>query len=267
MSTEEPRVQSVKSAWQQALRAEVYRVGTPEVSRVGIVGIWLSTYANADGSNAMPSRETLGRLAGCTTETVTRALKVLCAVGMLVSKRRPNKSSVHQLVMPIDRPDWSLHIHLYTDTRQRRAHQERKLRDVERLQELRSASMDAIRTASMRGVPDSVHDGVSGQRPWTPSEVPDSVHGRPRTASIDGIRTASMAGGNHVPPVVPTPIDQDQPGLSPQPQVGGGSGGETNRIHLVPALPEEPGDPGAELRAGLRSKPTRHTPWIERRQT
>jgi hypothetical protein len=51
------RVQSVRNAWTNALRAEVLRVGRtiPEVARVAAVGMWIATYTDADGSNAFPA--------------------------------------------------------------------------------------------------------------------------------------------------------------------------------------------------------------------
>ncbi|MFL5910515.1 MAG: helix-turn-helix domain-containing protein [Gaiellaceae bacterium] len=220
MSTDD-RVQSVRNAWTNALRAEVLRVGRriPEVARVVTVGMWIATYADADGSNAFPGRDTLATLAGCSQETVTRAVKVLMGVGVLERRRRPNASSMYQLLIPIGSKglDWDKHIHHMTDTRQRKDHARRK---AERLAEAtRTASMDAVENPSdsVRGrVPDSVRGGGSG----APRADPDSVRGRPRTASVDAFRTASAAGVYQYPPTSgrdPLP-DHDMAGLSPQPQ-------------------------------------------------
>ncbi|MGA5330983.1 helix-turn-helix domain-containing protein [Streptomyces griseoincarnatus] len=191
MSTDD-RVQSVRNAWTNALRAEVLRVGRriPEVARVVTVGMWIATYADADGSNAFPGRDTLAVLSGCSQETVTRAVKVLMGVGVLARRRRPNASAMYQLLMPLGSKglDWAAHIHHMTETRQRKAHAKAK---AERMS--RTASTDAVEnpTDSVRGRgPDSVHAGGS-----EPSETnPDSVHGRPRKASKDAVRTASAAG-------------------------------------------------------------------------
>lgn len=222
MADDQPRVQTVRNAWTNALRAEVLRVGRkiPELSRIATVGVWIATYADADGGGAFPSRETLGQLAGCTTESVTRVVKVLIAVGMLQRKRRPNQSSMYQLVMPVVRPDWAAHIYLYTDTRQRRAHAKKKEREVSEAIG-RMTSPDAVRTTSTAGVPDSVHGGLSE----TDDEAPDGVHGRPGTASMDAIRTASMAGSYQYLPTSgrdPEP-DHDSADHSPQPQVDAGA--------------------------------------------
>ncbi len=233
-------IQTVRNAWTNALRAEVLRVGSIDLARVGRVGVWLATYADADGGNAFPSRETLAALAGCTEETVTRALKVLVAVGMLTKKRRPNSTAVYQLLMPTERPDWDRHLHLYTETRQRKARAAKKLQAIEEREQSRTASPDALRTASPPGVPDSVPTGGSGQRPRTPSEGSDSVPGRPRTASPNAVRTASPAGGYQYLPTSGRDPENHQtaPGLSPQPPVRAGTQGEND--HLAATQPLEP---------------------------
>ncbi|MFJ8049279.1 helix-turn-helix domain-containing protein [Streptomyces luteogriseus] len=217
--TTDDRVQSVRNAWTNALRAEVLRVGRriPEVARVVTVGMWIATYADADGSNAFPGRDTLATLSGCSQETVTRAVKVLMGVGVLARKRRPNASAMYQLLMPLGGGlDWAAHIHHMTDTRQRKAHAKAK---AERIAEAtRNASTDAVENLSdsVRGrVPDSVRAGGSE----TPPTDPDSVHGRPRTASVDAFRTASAAGVYQYTPTSgrdPLP-DHTLAGLSPQP--------------------------------------------------
>lgn len=168
MSTDD-RVQSVRNAWTNALRAEVLRVGRriPEVSRVVTVGMWIATYADADGSNAFPGRDTLAALCGGTEETVTNAVKVLMGVGVLARKRRPNASSMYQLLMPLGGGlDWAAHIHHMTETRQRKAYAKKK---AERISEaLRTASTDAVENPTEPvGNPS---DSVSGRGP-------DSVRG------------------------------------------------------------------------------------------
>ncbi|REE62162.1 helix-turn-helix protein [Streptomyces sp. 3212.3] len=212
--------QWVSTAWINALRDEVLRVGRqlPEVARVVAVGVWIATFTEKDGGNAFPSRETLATLAGCSQETVTRAVKVLMGVGVLARQRRPNASPIYQLLIPYGRLDWSSHIHHMTDTRQRRARRREKERVV--ADAVRTASADTFRTASAYGVPDSVRVGGSGPRPRTPSAGADSVRGRPRTASADTFRTASADA-----PTSPIPTSgRDQPpdhipaGLEPQPQ-------------------------------------------------
>ncbi|MGW1158451.1 helix-turn-helix domain-containing protein [Streptomyces sp. NPDC002513] len=218
------RVQSVRNAWSNALRAEVLRVGRtiPEVARVAAVGMWIATYTDADGSNAFPGRDTLATLCGCSQETVTRAVKVLIGVGVLTRKRRPNASAVYQLLIPTGRLDWTAHIHHMTDTRQRRARQLEKERMVAEL--TRTASVDVIRTASADDVPDSVRGGGSDPS----EEAPDSVRGRPRTASADTFRTASAAGVYQYPPTYgrdPLP-DHDMADHSPKPQTRAGEAAE-----------------------------------------
>jgi MYXO-CTERM domain-containing protein len=227
MATDRPaeqRVQSVRNAWINALRAETLRIANRDQARVAQVGYWIATYADADGGNAWPSRETLAVLCGCTTETVTRAVAVLVAVGILARRRRPNAPQTYQLLMPTgQRLDWAAHMPLFTETRQKRAHAAKKAREMKELL-TGTASVDAIRTASVDCVPDSVRGGGSGQRPWTPSEDPDSVHGRSRTASVDAIRTASVAGGTSTPTSGRDPLHHhDAADLPPQPQVHAGA--------------------------------------------
>ncbi|MGW3735195.1 hypothetical protein [Streptomyces sp. NPDC005148] len=226
--------QAPRTAWINAMRDEVLRVGKriPEVARVVHVGFWIASYADADGSNAFPGRDTLACLAGCSEETVTRAVKVLMGVGALARKRRPNASSMYQLVplalLPGALP-WEEHLHHYTDTRQRKAHAQKKAQAAEAVS--RKASMDAVRVEepgdsdSVHGcVPDSVHGGGSE----APADDPDSVHGRPRTASTDAFRTASMAGVYKVPPTSGRDprTDKELVGLSPQVQQRAGVRGE-----------------------------------------
>jgi hypothetical protein len=219
------RVQSVRNAWTNALRAEVLRVGRriPEVARVVTVGMWIATYADADGSNAFPGRDTLATLSGCSQETVTRAVKVLMGVGVLARKRRPNASAMYQLLIPIGSKglDWAAHIHHMTDTRQRKAYAKKKASETAEAvaalaaERARTASVDAVRTASADEVPDSVRGGVS--KP--PEIIPDRVHGRPRNASVDAVRTASVAGAYQYRPTFgrdPLP-DHTLAGLSPEP--------------------------------------------------
>lgn len=191
--------QAPRTAWINAMRSEVLRVGKriPEVARVVHVGVWIATYADADGGNAFPGRDTLACLAGCSQESVTRCVKVLIGVGALKRRRRPNASSVYELVPEVFLPGglpWEEHMHHYTDTRQRKAHAKKKAEEAaEAAEAARIASMDAIRE-DPDGVhgrrPDSVHDGGSGSR----KTGPDRVHGRPRKASVDAVRTASTAG-------------------------------------------------------------------------
>jgi hypothetical protein len=193
------RSQSVRNAWVTALRAETLRVRSREQAKVALVGQMIATYADADGGSAFPSRETLAVLCGCTTETISRAVAVLTAVGMLARRRRPNSPMVYQLLLPVAQPDWTTHMPLFTETRQKKAHAATKAKRAAELAaelndtkpEARTTSVDAVRAASTAGVPDSVHGRHPGDL--------DSVHGRHRTASTDAIRTASTAGGTSTP--------------------------------------------------------------------
>lgn len=256
-SSESDRVQSVRNGWTNMLRAEVLASDLPDLPRVTAVGVWLATFADADGGNAFPSRETLARLAGCSVDTVTAAVNVLMHVGVLVRRRRPNKSAVYQLLLPMESPDWAAHMHLLTDTRQRRAHAAKKKRDAKALAESRTASVDAVRKASVAGVPDSVRGGGTNSS----AETPESVRGRPPTASTDAVRKASVAGVDHNPSTYgrdPLP-DEDAAGLSPQPQVAGAREDEgTTSSPEQPDTPEQdapalhalPTPPGTQAKSG-----------------
>ncbi|MFJ2733709.1 helix-turn-helix domain-containing protein [Streptomyces sp. NPDC087317] len=224
------RVQSVRNAWINALRAEVLRVGRaiPEVARVVTVGMWIATYADADGSNAFPGRDTLATLSGCSQETVTRSVKVLMGVGVLQRRRRPNASAMYQLLMPLGGGlNWQAHIHHMTDTRQRKAYARKKAEEIAEV--TRKASVDAVRTASTDGVPDSVRVGGSGLL----EDTPDSVHGRPRKASVDAVRTASVAGVYQYSPTsgrdpLPDHTMADHP-PQPQQRAGEAAKGDSSR--------------------------------------
>lgn len=258
MSTDD-RVQSVRNAWTNALRAEVLRVGRtiPGVARVVTVGMWIATYADADGSNAFPARDTLATLSGCSKDTVTKAVHVLMGVGVLTRKRRPNSSAMYQLLMPLGGKglDWASHIHHMTETRQRKAHaRKRAAETAEAVAELeaqmtRKASVDALRKASTDAVdtasntPEGVHgrlpEGVRVGGSEPSPETPEGVRGRPRTASVDAFRTASVdAPTSSFPTSGRDPeTDHNMAGLSPQPQprAGEAAKGESSTGQGKPA--------------------------------
>jgi hypothetical protein len=233
------RIQTVRNAWINALRAEVLRVGRsiPELPRVVAVGQWIASYADADGGGAFPGRDTLATLTGQAPETVTRAVKVLIAAGVLERKRRPNASAVYQLLIPTARPDWAAHMALFTDTRQRRAYAAKKRREAA-TEQPRAASTDAVRTASVSGVPDSVH----GHLP----DGSDSVHGRPRTASMDTFRTASTAYAYQYTPTSGRDPETDQETAEPSPQPQTGDTAPPRTDDPSPTTAPPPGEPATE---------------------
>lgn len=252
MSTDD-RVQSARNAWVNALRAEVLRVGRriPEVARVATVGMWIASYADADGSNSFPGRDTLATLSGCSVETVTNATRVLMGVGLLGRKRRPNASSMYQLLMPLGSGlDWAPHMHHMTNTRQRRDYAKKKAAEIAKAMEERTASTDAVENpvdddadSVHRRVPDSVRSGGS-----EPSDQdPDSVRGRPRKTSVDAVRAASVAGVyQYIPTFGRDPLpDKDMAGLSPQVQRRAGE------VVKDESSTGEAGRPGAPRSAAL----------------
>lgn len=246
MTTDGPdkRVQSVRNAWINALRDETLRVCNKEQARVAHVGQMIATYADADGSNAFPGQDTIAVLVGGTDEAVARAIKVLVAVGMLSKKRRPNAPAIYQLLMPVQRPDWTKHMHLYTESRQKRAHTAKKIRDAEERTGKPKENPEPVRGRVPEpvhgGVPEPVHGGVFGTRPWTGSDDSEPVHGRPRNPSTDAFRNPSMAGGTSTPTSGRDPLPhQTVPELPHQPQVRAGARGENDQVS--PAAPTQPG--------------------------
>lgn len=234
MSGADKAPQSVTSQWVQRLRREVLVNGNRDLAKLACIGMWMATFANADGTSITAGRDTIATLAGVSPETVSRALKTFKGVGMMRGKRRPNKSAEHVLTIPVGSGelDWKTWLPEFTESRQRLAYRRKKDADMAEVLASRSAgtaSTDANpdgvdgrqpdRPDSVRGcVPDSVRGGCS--EPF--GEHPDSVDGRYWTASTDAIRIASVAGGtmSHLPPVVTSTSDLDTPQLSPQPQVG-----------------------------------------------
>jgi hypothetical protein len=215
-------IQSPKAAWILALRAEVLRPQLREqltgrqlrhLALVGTVGNWIASFADADGGGAYPERETIAALAGCSVETVSRAVRVLVGLGVLARRRRPNQSPVYQLLMPVGRLDWPAALAWFGDSRQRSWIEKKRRAEAE--EQDRKASTDAVRKASVDCVPES----VQGRSP----SDPESVHGRPWKASTDAVRKASTDAPTttHLPAVGDHHPDQDVADVQ-QPPTGRG---------------------------------------------
>jgi len=244
-------VQTVRNAWINAMRNEVLRSNIPELPRIVAIGIWIATYADADGGSTFPGRETLAKLAGAAKETVTRAVNVLVAAGVLQRKRRPNQSTLFQLVIPTERPDWGAHIHLYTENRQRE-YRRRKAAE-ERAQRADETARKALQDVSRKASPSNLPEGVPGRSPDDPEGVP----GRPRTASQDAFRKASPTVAYQYTPTSGRDPERDQEtaDVEPQPQVGG-----TAAPHQDPSPSQHP-DPGfAPTRCESCGDPMVHRP-------
>ncbi|MFC8290052.1 helix-turn-helix domain-containing protein [Streptomyces sp. NPDC057250] len=223
-------VQSVRNAWINRVRDEALRTRRPEVSKAAHIGILIATYANADGSQAFPSTGTLAAIAGVSEETVTRCVRLLLAAELLVRRRRPNQSSVYQLLIPTARIDWNEHLHVWGETRQAKARRKAKADAVAALlaEQEGTPSPDAVRNPSPAGVPEPVPGGgseTSGTRPRTgaepdPGRVPEPVPG----------------GGLPIPPTCgrdPGP-DQTMAAAPPQPQDAHASDADDAGLRLVP---------------------------------
>ncbi|MFD8820825.1 helix-turn-helix domain-containing protein [Streptomyces sp. NPDC059605] len=215
------RVQSVRNAWINRLRDEVLRTGRIEVAKVARVGVWIATYADADGSRAYPGGPTLATLAGCTEETVSRAVKVLIAMGLIVRRRRPNEKSAYQLLLPVGPLDWDAHLHLYTDTRQSRRKKAEKAKRVKELDEGgRNPSRNGVRNPFPAGGPDTVPAGGS--------ETPGTRSGTVPKPVAERVSDPVPAGGDHYPPTCGRDpgTDHDLLDAGPQPQDAGARGSE-----------------------------------------
>lgn len=208
---QDPKPQSVTSAWVQGLRREVIATGNRDIARVAQVGVWMSTFANADGTSITAGQKTIALLTAMSVESVSRAIKVLVGLGLLRSRRRPNQNTEYILTLPVGPLEWQKWLPFFTETRQKIAHRARKAADLEQV----IAKTDTVRGGS----PDTVRGGS----PNGLTEDPDTVRGRGRTPSVDGVRTPSVAGGtmSHLPPVVTSTENQDTVAHLPQPQVGG----------------------------------------------
>ncbi|MET7746787.1 helix-turn-helix domain-containing protein [Streptomyces sp. NPDC005385] len=182
MSSSE-RVQAPRTAWMNAMRAEALRMNRPEVSKIVHIGWVIASYADSDGTNACPKTETIAAIVGSSDETVSRAKKVLKALGVLVEKRRPNTNSEYRLqpVLGDSRLDWDAHLHLYTDTPQARHKRKKKEREIaehlaRREQELaRTPSQNGVRNPFPQGVPDGPEPVPAGG-----SETPSQESGTRR---------------------------------------------------------------------------------------
>ncbi|MEV6790875.1 helix-turn-helix domain-containing protein [Streptomyces sp. NPDC051320] len=213
MSTSDGPTQSPQNAWVNRVRDEALRMRHPAVSKCFTVGMVIATYTDEDGSNAWPSLETISAIAGCSDETVTRCVKLLVAVGLLARKRRPNTSALYQLLIPLERPNWEEHLHLYTKTRQARAKREKKAREIAEMLAARTPTQDGSRKPFPTEVPGTVPAGCSeppGDRRRT---VPDTDAGRvPETVPAGGDQPNHLYEADQPP-------DHAPPGAVPQPQV------------------------------------------------
>lgn len=244
------RVQTVRNAWINRVRDEALRMRRAEVSKAVQIGILIARYADADGSNAYPSGATLGAIAGCTKETVTRCVRLLAAVGLLARKRRPNQSTVYQLVIPLERPDWGGHMDVWGESRQTAARRKAKEREAGE----RDTRQQAGDVADADGVPgrhpEGVPGGVSGSRPGTASEEggmrpgtpPDSVPGR-LPECVPGRTYQSLPTYGRDPDT-----DHEMAAVEPQPQVEPGPAGGKN------PSPQEDTTPGIACCTSCQSR-------------
>ncbi|MGI3230593.1 hypothetical protein ACRJ4B_49915 [Streptomyces sp. GTA36] len=240
MSSSE-HVQTVRNAWINRVRDEALRMRRPEVSKCAQIGMLIATYADADGSNAFPSGATLGAIAGCTEETVTRCVKVLVAVGLLERKRRPNKSAMYRLIVPMKRPLWAPHLHLYTDTRQ--AKRKRELKEKEVAEALAAREAEAARNPLQNGIRDPFQNGVAEPVPAGGSEESGTRSGTPSVPVAERVPEPVPAGGDQYIPTFGRDPDSDHnmaDHLAQPPKPAGAR----EAPDAAPGLRSVPGPPG-----------------------
>lgn len=205
--------QSVTSAWVQSIRREGIAMRNKDVARVVTVGVWLASFADADGTSVKPSQESIAALTGYSVETVSKCMKVLSAAGLLVGKRRPNRPTEYRLVPMMQRPDWDSILPVLSDSRHRDRH--RRAKEEKAADAVRAQVPDTVRAGS----PDTVRAGVTN----SPVTSPDTVRAQGRTAGAHAVRTPCAPGGTmpYLPPVVTSTEDLDTPPVLHQPQQGG----------------------------------------------
>ncbi len=198
-----------------------------EVSKCVHIGVFIATYADADGTNAFPNGRTLAVIAGCGEETVTRCVRVLVAVGLLVRKRRPNQSSTYVLVLPLGKPvPWEEHLHLYTDTRQARRKKDLKAKGVAGsfAEPGAGGGRNPLRNGVRESVAEPVAERVSEPVPAGGSEEPGTRCGTGADTVAERVPEPVPAGGDHNPPTCGRDpgLDHDGAEVVPRPQVVGG---------------------------------------------
>lgn len=253
MAAHDTTPQSVTSAWVQSIRREGIAMRHKDVARVVTVGIWLSSFGNADGTSVKPSQESIAALTGYSVETVSRCIKVLVAAGLIVGKRRPNKPTEYRLVPMMQRPRWNEILPILADNRHRERHRkEKEQRAMDSVRAQGPEGPDTVRAGS----PDTVRAGVTN----SPVTNSDTVRARGRSAGAHAVRTPCAPGGtmSYLPPVVTSPEDLDTVAHSPQPQVDAGGRSDKPTISLVPPVDD---NPGAALVASLRAKADRRPDW------
>lgn len=234
------REQLPRNAWTYRLRDEAQRARRPEVSKAAHVGVWLASYADPDGGGAFPSGATLAAICGCTRETVTRCINLLIAVGMLERRKRPNKTPVYQLLLPVGVIDWDKHMHVWGESRQAAARRREKAEAAKEL--ARKASRDGNRKTSG----DATQNGPEGVRGGIPEDVPgrqpDPSGRRPRThmEDVPGRIPEGVRGGGDQDTTTygSDPLNnQGRAEHSPQPQERAGARGPNDESPREDATP------------------------------
>jgi len=223
--TGDGRPASVVHEWVNRLRHEVYVARSRDVAAVARVGFMMATFANPDGTSITCGQERLAILTGSSQETVSRAIKVLLAVELVRAQRRPNRNAEYRLqpLMHGNRVDWATHMHLYTDTRQRRRKAAQKEAEIEALLNPEPVA-ERSPSETVEPVPGGVPEPVPGGGTNSPVTKLEPVPERGRNPFRNGFRNPFPAGGTstYLPPVVTSTEDQDTPPVLHQPQQGGG---------------------------------------------
>ncbi|MCI3277570.1 zinc finger domain-containing protein [Streptomyces cylindrosporus] len=207
-----------RTAWMNSLRDEALRMDRPEISKVVHIGWVIASYANSDGTNADPATATIATVAGCSDETVSRAKKVLKALGVLEEQRRPNSNSVYRLV-PLEAGclDWDVHMNLYTDNPQ--ARHKKRVKEQKLAEQMASGAAEpaAGRTPLQNGVRNPSRNGVHDRRPPLPAgspEAPGPVHGpalAPVPTPSGRTRRTTASSASTQPPLLLAVPGHDEP--------------------------------------------------------
>lgn len=241
---------SFRAEWQRRIRRESLHFTQECVKKrrpanerqayadVFTAGMWLSTYANFDGSDAFPSQETLAMLTGMSKERLRQCLKVLALTGALRTKRRPNSNSgymLQPLIGPVGSIPVERHIRLVLETRSKKRHTKDKAQRIDGpgADGVHARSPDeegGHRARTTSGQHARLASEMPGQRARTP---PDSVHAR----DPDSVR----AGGVQRPDTCPPTDTNLRPSFTAQVDSGPRDVGQEDSI------PDDPDEVRSQL--------------------
>ncbi|MGW0800324.1 zinc finger domain-containing protein [Streptomyces sp. NPDC002692] len=191
------RVQAPRTAWMNRMRAEALRMNRNDVSKIVHVGWVIVSFANSDLTSCHPGTDTIATIVGCSEETVSRAKKVLKALGVLTEKRRPNDNSEYFFNLPVgnEQLDWEAHLHYYVNTRQAERKKKEKAKEIAAHLAKREAELAAQRNPVRNGFRNPVRNGDQESRNPFPPGVPDGPEPVPAGGSEPPSQTPGTRSG------------------------------------------------------------------------